>query len=197
MRLFSLILFFCFSLGLVNSSLFSEQHYISEDEQFHIDRFNFSGAFPEMETMEIHAQRKKRVYFDASGDFPRLTSIVYQGSFGFLRGKLTGNYPELTALEFSCSSCKMDLDFRGTWHKHTHITVNNESERVTLVLPKNVGVVVHTQVSTKGKVMVEGDLVQRGRGIWKKTYSNSLVDVAPVTLVFNVQSRSGGTIVLR
>ncbi|AHK63799.1 hypothetical protein [Chlamydia avium] len=179
-----------------NCSLFSE-HYISEDEQFHIDRFNFSSSFPDMETMEIYAQRKKRVHFDVSGDFPRLVSIAYHGSFGFLRGKLTGNYPELTTLEFSCSSCKMDLDFRGTWYKNTFITINNESEPVTLVLPRDVGVIVHTTVSTKGKVIVEGDLVKRGRGIWKKTYCNSLIDLSPVTLVFNVHSRSGGAIILR
>lgn len=196
MRFFLLILFCCFSLVPCNSFLFSE-HYISEDEKFHIDRFNFSGVFPEMETMEIHAQRKKRVHFDASGDFPKLASITYHGSFGFLRGKLTGNYPELTALEFSCSSCKIDLDFRGTWHQNTFITITNESEPVTLVLPKDVGVVVHTTVSTKGRVIVEGDFVKRGRGIWKKTYCNSLIDFSSVTLVFHVHSRSGGTIILR
>ncbi|QVE48706.1 hypothetical protein SBV42_02825 [Chlamydia crocodili] len=196
MRFLSIFFFIFSSLLSVSLPVFSE-HYISEDEKFYIDRFNFSGEFPDMETMEIHAQRKKRVHFDASGEFPKLESIVYNGSFGFLRAKLTGNYPGLTSLVFTCSSCKMDLDFRGNWHKNTTISVSNESEPLTLTFPKNVGVIVHTKVSTKGKVVLEGDFEKRGRGIWNKTYHNSLVGIAPITLVFEVHSGSGGTITLR
>ncbi|BAE81628.1 conserved hypothetical protein [Chlamydia felis Fe/C-56] len=162
-----------------------------------MDRFNFSGKFLDMETMEIHAQRKKRVHFDASGVFPKLESIVYNGSFGFLRAKLTGWYPELTSLVIACSSCKMDLDFRGKWEKNTSISVSNESAPLTLTFPKDVGVIVHTKVSTKGKVIVEGNFEKQGRGIWKKTYHNSLVGIAPITLVFDVHSGSGGTITLQ
>lgn len=196
MRFLSFIFFILSSLTLPSLPVFAE-HYISEDEKFYIDRFNFSGEFPDMETMEIHAQRKKRVHLDASGDFPKLESIVYNGSFGSLRAKLTGNYPELTSLVFVCSSCKMDLDFRGQWQKNTTISVSNESEPLTLTLPKDVGVIVHTKVSTKGKVVLEGDFEKRGRGIWNKTYHNSLVGVVPITLVFEVYSGSGGVITLR
>ncbi|MEF9496656.1 hypothetical protein [Chlamydia sp. 04-14] len=196
MRFLSIFFFVFSSLLSVSLPVFSE-HYISEDEKFYIDRFNFSGEFPDMETMEIHAQRKKRVHFDASGEFPKLESIVYNGSFGFLRAKLTGNYPELTSLVFACSSCKMDLDFRGRWQQNTTISVSNESEPLTLTFPKNVGVIVHTKVSTKGKVVLEGDFEKRGRGIWNKTYHNPLVGIAPITLVFEVRSGSGGTITLR
>ncbi|ADZ18436.1 hypothetical protein [Chlamydia psittaci] len=196
MRFLSIFLFVFSFITSFSLPVYSE-HYISEDEKFHIDRFNFSGEFPDMETMEIHAQRKKRVHFDVSGDFPKLESIVYNGSFGFLRAKLTGRYPELTSLVISCSSCKMDLDFRGKWERNATISLSNEAEPLTLTLPKNVGVIVHTKVSTKGKVMLEGDFEKRGRGIWRKTYHNSLVGIAPVTLVFEVQSGSGGTITLR
>ncbi len=147
--------------------------------------------------MEIQAQRKKRVHLDASGDFPKLESIVYQGSFGFLRAKLTGNFPRLTSLAVTGTSCKMDLDFRGQWERNTVITVRNEGEPLILALPQDVGVVVHTKVSTKGKVIIEGDLVKCGRGIWNKTYCNAWVGLSPITLIFEVQSGSGGTITLR
>lgn len=33
-------------------------HFLAEEEQFYMDRFVFSGQYPDMETMEIHAERK-------------------------------------------------------------------------------------------------------------------------------------------
>ncbi len=181
------------------SFAFSEgpAHYLSEDEKFYVDTFDFSGNFPDTETIEIHAQRKKRVHFDVSGQFPKLETISYQGAFGLLRAKLTGEYPELSLLTMSCTSCKMDLDFRGNWKKNVTVQISNESEPITVILPKEVGVIVHTQVSMKGQVITSSELTQKGRGIWRKTFQNSLVREAPVTLTFHINSSNGGTIILR
>nr|WP_231881970.1 hypothetical protein [Candidatus Chlamydia sanziniae] len=184
---------FC-SLG---NTVFAVPHYVVEEERFHIDRFNFSGYFPDMESMEIEAQYKKRVEFDVTGDFPKLESIVYKGSFGYLRAKFKGHYPCLTLLNFLCTSCKMDMDFRGDWLQSGSITIRNEEEPIVLLLPKNVGVIVHTTTSLKGKVCIEGSFVKQGRGIWNKTYHNSSVGSSPVTLVFHVRSSGSGTITLR
>lgn len=172
-------------------------HFLAEEEQFYMDRFVFSGQYPDMETMEIHAERKKRVQFDVTGSFPKLESVVYKGSFGLLRSKIKGECPELSFVDLSCTSCRMDLDFRGDWKKNAAIHIRNEQEPITILLPKDVGVVVYTQVDMNSKVVAEGALMQKGRGFWKKTFRNSLVGEAPVTLTFHVATRNGGTIFLR
>ena len=74
-------------------------HFLAEEEQFYMDRFVFSGQYPDMETMEIHAERKKRVQFDVTGRFPKLESVVYKGSFGLLRSKIKGECPELSFVD--------------------------------------------------------------------------------------------------
>lgn len=172
-------------------------NYLSEDEKFFVDAFDFSGEYPEMETIEIHAQRKKRVTLDVSGNFPKLESIVYQGSFGLLQAQMTGTYPELSSLTMQCTACKMQMDFRGEWKQNAFITASNEQEPMIVILPKNVGVVVHTKTTFKGKVYVEGDYTKQGRGIWNRVYHNPLVGISPITLTFTLHSDGGGSITLR
>ncbi|AAX50745.1 hypothetical protein [Chlamydia trachomatis] len=172
-------------------------HFLAEEEQFYMDRFVFSGQYPDMETMEIHAERKKRVQFNVTGSFPKLESVVYKGSFGLLRSKIKGECPELSSVNLSCTSCRMDLDFRGEWKKNASIYIRNEQEPITIMLPKDIGVVVYTQVDMNSKVVAEGSLIKRGRGFWKKTFRNSLVGESPVTLTFHVETRNGGVIFLR
>lgn len=139
-------------------------HFLAEEEQFYMDRFVFSGQYPDMETMEIHAERKKRVQFNVTGSFPKLESVVYKGSFGLLRSKIKGECPELSSVNLSCTSCRMDLDFRGEWKKNASIYIRNEQEPITIMLPKDIGVVVYTQVDMNSKVVAEGSLIKREIG---------------------------------
>lgn len=182
--------------GAFNLPVFSA-HFLAEEEQFYMEKFVFSGKYPDMETMEIHAERKKRVQFDMTGSFPKLESVVYKGSFGLLRSKIKGDCPELSSINLSCTSCRMDLDFRGDWKKNSSIFIRNEQEPITILLPKDVAVIVYTQIDMKSKVIAEGALIQKGRGFWKKVFRNSLVGESPVTLTFHVETCNGGTIFLR
>lgn len=173
------------------------KHYVARDEKLHTDYLDFSSTFSDMETLEIHAQRKKRIHFDVSGSFPNLETIHYQGSFGYLRANITGDYPAMHAMAFTCSSCRMELDFQGRWYKDACIRIANEGEPIVLTLPSDVGVIVHTDISMKGKIVIEHDLQKQGFGLWKKTYRNALVGHSPITLVFEVRSGAGGMIILR
>ncbi|WP_201456637.1 hypothetical protein [Chlamydia sp. 17-3921] len=193
MRFLYFLLAICFFHGY--EIAFAVPHYVSEEESFFVHHLNFSGDFPDMETMEIQAQRKKQVKFDASGNFPKLESVFYRGSFGSLKANFSGCYPNLSSVNFSCTACKMDLDFRGQWFQNNSIVISNEEQPISLILPQDVGIIVHTKTTFKGKVFINGDFVKQGHGIWNKTYHNSLVGISPITLVFHVRS-SGGTISL-
>lgn len=188
----------CIFMGmfLLGNVAYAVPHYVSEEETFYVHKLNFSGEFPDMETMKIHAQRKKHVKFDVTGNFPKLETISYLGSFGYLHADFKGEYPSLTSIHISCTTCQMDMDFRGKWFQNSTIFICNEKQPISLVLPRDVGVIVHTTTTLQGKVLVEGDLIRSGRGVWHKTYHNSSVGTSPITLVFHVKS-SGGTISLR
>ncbi|WP_174165546.1 hypothetical protein [Chlamydia serpentis] len=187
--------FVFFAVSSFGNQILSVPHWLSEEESFYTHRFDFSKNYPDMENIEIQAQRKKRVEFNMTGEFPRLETVDYVGSFGHLRAKFRGHYSVLSCLNFSCGACKMDMDFRGNWRKSGTITICNQQEPITLKLPQDVGVIVHTKISLKGKVCILGNLVKQGWGVWNKTYHNDLVGVSEVTLVFNVAS-GGGTITL-
>ncbi|CRI33104.1 Uncharacterized protein BN1224_CV14_A_06130 [Chlamydia pneumoniae] len=182
-----------FASGSFGNQLLSVPCWLSEEESFYTHRFDFSKSYPDMENMEIQAQRKKRVEFNLTGEFPKLETLNYQGSFGHLRAKCRGVYPVLYALNFSCSSCKMDMDFRGKWNRSSTITISNQKESINLKLPKDVGVIVNTKTSLKGNVCPGSTFIKQGWGVWNKIYHNDLVGFSEVTLIFNVSSE-GGTI---
>lgn len=188
---------FCLNVCLALPFCGWSERYVLESEQFYVDRLTFDDTHTQLETMDIWAERKKRVHLDVSGDFPKLESVNYQGSFGCLTGVFTGNYPELTSLTFTCTTCKMNMDFRGMWHQDASILIHNETEPIVLICPQNVGVIVHTKTSMQGKVVVGPQFTKQGRGIWNKTYHNALVGSSPVTLTFVVESCQGGNISIR
>lgn len=189
----SLLVVVCLSMPVVG---FSERCVI-ESEQLHVDHFQFANTSAELETIDICADRRKRVRLDVSGSFPKLETVSYQGSFGKMWGIFTGDYPELSSLNFECTTCKMDMDFRGVWHRDATIFIRNEGEPIVLKCPQNVGVVVHTKMGTSGKVLLNGSFVKKGYGVWNKTYHNSLVGTSPVTLTFVVESYGRGLVTLR
>lgn len=189
--------YLCLFLGLSVPLCGLSERYVMENEQFYVDHLSFSDTHANLETMDICAERKKRVHLDVSGNFPKLESVNYTGSFGRLTGMFTGNYPELSSLTFVCTTCKMDMDFRGVWYRDVSIVLHNETEPIVLICPQDVGVIVHTRTSMQGKVVVGNQFTKQGRGIWKKTYHNSLVGRSPITLTFIVESGLGGTITIR
>lgn len=175
---------------------FSEQ-FVVEKEQFHIDTFQFRDKCSSLESIDINAERKKCVRLDVSGSFPQLERVSYKGSFGKMWGMFTGDYPKLDTLDFECSACRMEMDCRGSWHQPATVVIRNENAPIILMCPRDVGVVIRTKVGPQGKVLIHGSYQKKGRGIWNRTYHNSLVGVSPITVTFIVESYGQGSITLR
>lgn len=156
----------------------------------HVEHYDFPGAYPQLEDIEIDATRKMRVSMDLSGQYPLLKKINYEGSFGALAGKLTGAFPSLEQINILCSSTSMKLDLTGKWEKNCTITIVEGRGEIELKIPKDVGVTVHTKVGMKGKV-VNRSLEKMGKGILKKNYHNPSQQDNPIQLTLNVELGEG------
>lgn len=163
-------------------------------EKKHIDQFDFSGEWPNIENIDIDAKRKKRVEIDLTGTYPLLEKINFEGGFGLLRGEVTGHFPKLTLINFLCGASAMTLDFTAQWMQSCEINVRGSKENVTLILPKNVGLVVATKVGARGRVYAEG-LKKKGFGLLSKSYENELAKTAEIILRINVETSEGNIII--
>lgn len=162
-----------------------------------VDRFDFSGPFPNLENIDIDARRKKCVEFDLSGDYPLLTTLNYEGSFGRLTGNLTGDFPQLSFVNLLCTSCAMELDLTGNWQKNCEINIRGQKEDLVLKLPENVGLIIHTKTGVSGKVIPSENLKKKGFfHILNKTYYNELAETAPVVLTLHIETTDGKIILL-
>lgn len=171
-----------------NASSFSQR----ERPRERVDTYDFSGIFPNLENIDIDAKRKKRVEFDLSGEYPLLTSVNYEGSFGHLNGKLTGQYPALTLVNLFCTNCAMQLDLSGAWQRSCEINIIGQKEDVMLTLPEGVGLIIHTKTAPSGKVVAKEGLKKQGVfHIWKKTYQNDLAETADIVLTLYVETTAG------
>ena len=160
-----------------------------------VDTYDFSGIFPNLENIEIDAKRKKSVELDMTGEYPLLTHVNYEGSFGKLRGSLTGDFPLLELISVSCGSCAMDLDLRGSWQRSCEISICGLREDIVLTLPSDVGLVVHTRTKPAGKVIASEGLKKQGWfHVLSKTYQNALVDTADVVLTLTIETSEGNII---
>jgi len=160
-----------------------------------VDRFDFSGEFPNLTNIDIDARRKKCVEFDLSGEYPLLTSVNYEGSFGFLKGDLTGNFPCLTLVNLFCTSCAMTLDLTGEWQRSCQINIRGQKEDVAIILPEGVGLIIKTKTSPAGKVFAKDGLKKQGwYKVWKKTYHNQLAETAPIVLTLDIETSEGNII---
>lgn len=169
---------------------------LGHDESFYEDRLDFSGSNHDVEILDISAERKKRVSWVLTGDFPRLKQVVYRGSFGSLVGDITGNLPHLETMDIVCGRCHMSLNFQGSWQGDSHIKVANYSAPIVLTLPRDVGVIVRTKTSWSGSVRARGNFVSK-KGWWgAKTFMNQEYGAHPVTLIFDVESLGEGSIEL-
>ncbi|MCC5832523.1 MAG: hypothetical protein JJU12_05720 [Chlamydiales bacterium] len=157
-----------------------------------VDRFDFSGAFPNLENIDIDARKNKCVEFDLSGEYPLLTSVNYEGSFGSLKGALTGKYPILSTVNILCTSCAMQLDLTGEWERSCRITIRGVKEDIALTLPEGIGLIIHTKTSPSGKVIAKEGLKKKGwLKILKKTYHNALAETAPIVLTLDIETTDG------
>ena len=157
-----------------------------------VDVFDFEGNYPELTNIDISARKKKHVEFYLTGEYPVLESVNYEGSFGILEGKLTGNFPKLALINFLCTNCAMKLDLATKWQKSCVITIRGEDEDIYLTLPKDVGLVVHTKTAVKGKVIVPEGLKKKNRfGIRNKTFENELAQTAEIVITLNVELAEG------
>lgn len=141
-------------------------------EKKHVDRFDFSGNFPNLENIDIDATKKYRVEMTLDGNFPLLEEIRYLGSFGDLKVKMTGTFHALTNADFSVASSNSKFDLRGTYQKHCTIRIASTRGNMTIIVPKDVGYVLTTHIGPKGRVVT--DLKQKGFGWLERRYENDL-----------------------
>lgn len=155
-----------------------------------IDRYDFSGVFSNLENIDIDARRKKRVEFDLTGEYPLLETLNYEGGFGHLDAKLTGAFPILQVVNFLCTNCAMEFDLGGKWEQSCEINIRGLKEDVVITLPSDVGLVIHTKTSTRGKVIASDQLKKKGWiGFWNKTFIHN--PEAEVVLTLNVETSNG------
>lgn len=157
-----------------------------------VDVFDFSGSYPELEKIVINARRKKHVEFFLSGEYPLLERVVYEGSFGVLNGKLTGKFPRLSEVIFSCTNCAMEFNLNGTWERSCDIQIRGADQDIILELPKDLGLIVHTKTAVKGKVYPNEQLRKVNRfGYLNKTFANELAQTAPIVLTIHIEGGEG------
>ncbi len=163
-----------------------------EVKKMRVDTFDFEGDFPELEEINIDARKKKNVELFLTGSYPLLERINYEGSFGILSGKITGDFPNLRLINLICRSCSMKIDLDAPWSRSCSINIHGADEDVVLTLPKNVGVEIHTKVAIKGKVIPSEGLKKMGKmAILKKSYVNELVESSPILLTIYVEVADG------
>lgn len=190
-----LLIFLCLS-----SSLFAIRYegdrqassYELRKQNRRIDTFDFTGEYPFLENIDIDARRNKKVELVLTGEYPILETINYEGTFGALKGKLTGNFPNLSLVNFLCTSCAMDLDLSAGWQRSCEINIVGMKEDIILNLPQDVGIQIKTKTGARGKVIAAEGLKKEGWfGILKKTYKNALFDTSDVVLIINVETTDG------
>lgn len=161
-------------------------------EKKRTDVFEFPGEYANLKNINIDATRKKKVEFYLNGDYPLLKTVNYEGGFGVLKGELTGKFPQLTLVNFLCTSCNIDFDLSGQWEQNCEITVRGMKEDITLILPTNVGLVIHTKTSPSGKVIANHELKKKGwLGVLNKTYYNTLSETSDVVLTLHLETTDG------
>ncbi|NGX53309.1 MAG: hypothetical protein K1000chlam4_00017 [Chlamydiae bacterium] len=163
-------------------------------EKKHVDLFDFSGEYENLEDIDIDARRKKRVEVLLTGTYPVLESINYEGNFGSLTGKLSGSFPKLSLVNFLCKSAIMKLDLTGKWEHDCELNIRATAGDILLTIPTDVGVIIHTKRLPIGKVIVN-DLTKKGLGWTKKTFINELYEESPVTLTLNLEVSKGRIII--
>ncbi|WP_213358061.1 hypothetical protein [Chlamydiifrater phoenicopteri] len=179
--------------GLDTGTFRTAKNFSYGEEELHIERFDFSKKYPELQDIEIDAKRNKRVFLDCSGQFPLLKTISYEGTFGVLNGTFTGNYESLDYVSICCTSCKINLTFDGTWRKNAYVNICNRSEAICLRLPKTIGVIIQTHTSFGGKVNISPEYFQTKKGLRNKSFRNELAGSVP-TITFDIQTGDGGSI---
>lgn len=157
-----------------------------------VDRYDFSGEFPNLKKVDIDAKKKKKIEFDLSGEYPLLTVVNYTGNFGHLKGDFTGNYPLLEQMNLVCGSCAMELDLNGNWQKSCHITIKGGEKDIVIQLPEEVGLVIYTKTAIPGKVIAKESLIKhKWYKILNKTYYNDKAKTAPVVLTLDIELTDG------
>lgn len=160
-------------------------------EKKQVDRFNFSGNYPQLENIDIDATRKYRVEMLLDGNYPILSDIRYKGSIGELKVKMTGTFHKLTSAEYFLGSTQAKIDLRGSYKKPCTIHLTSSKGDVTVTLPKDTGYTVTVHQGPTGRVRTE--LKQKGYGWLERHYENAIVEK---TLTIEIETKEG-TITLK
>jgi hypothetical protein len=160
-----------------------------------IDTFSFEGEYPELENIDIDATRKKHVEFYLTGDYPALERIDYEGNFGQLMVEVTGTFPKLSLINFLTQNCAMNVDLTAPWQQSCEINIRGGKKDIIVLLPKDIGLIIHTTTAAKGKVIpCEGLAKKKLFGFFNKTFENEQAHTAPICLTLKITLTEGSII---
>lgn len=145
-------------------------------EKRYVDLFDFPGEYPHLEKIDIDGRRKYRAELLLSGSYPKLESVHYCANIGELTAELKGDFPLLEKIAMTVGTVEMTLDVTGHIEKECDIEIKSRSGNITLIIPKGVGVTLHSNLGPKGKISLPKSFKKQGFGWFEKDYTNQLPD---------------------
>ncbi|KAF5419228.1 MAG: hypothetical protein C5S45_06945 [Candidatus Methanocomedens sp.] len=126
---------------------------------------------------------------DLSGDYPSLSMMTIDSSSGNVDADLNGNYSSLSSVDIDLSSGNAFVDLSGNWESDAQVELAASSGRITLRLPRDVGVYVDAHTSS-GNIDASGFRLD-GDNYFNDAYGESNVTIHVKATV------SSGNIVLQ
>lgn len=192
MQIFTLFLLLFAAILRADPVPDSPSFVLREARKMRVDTYDFPLNYTQLEKIEIDGRRKKEVELFLTGSFPQLRQVLYEGTFGNLVGKFTGDFPAVDKVSLLTICAHMALDFRGKFTQSCEITVRGSTEDIALILPQDVGVVVHTK-TREGLTRLQNSSLKR-KGFWtpfNKIFENPLAESCPIVVTFRIETTSG------
>jgi hypothetical protein len=124
------------------------------------------------------------VSLDLSGDYPSLSTLTIDSSSGNVDADLSGNYSSLSSVDIDLSSGNAFVDLSGNWGSDAQVELAASSGRITLHLPKDVGVYVDAHTSS-------GNIKANGFRLDDDNYINDAYGESNVTIYVKATVSSG------
>ena len=112
---------------------------------------------------------------DLSGDYPSLSTMTIDSSSGNVDADLTGNYISLSNVDIDLSSGNAFIDLSGIWGNDAQVELALSSGKITLRLPRDVGVYVDAHTSS-GNIKASGFRLD-GDNYFNDAYGESNVTI--------------------
>ena len=121
---------------------------------------------------------------DMSGDYPSLSTMSIDSSSGNVDADLNGNYSSLSSVDIDLSSGNAFIDLSGNWESDAQVELAASSGRITLRLPRDVGVYVDVHTSS-------GNIKANGFRLDDDNYVNDAYGESNVTIHVKATLSSG------